>query len=43
MSNRAVGDEYGGAIADGEGENRAIFGNETAEKRFNLERGFAEP
>ena len=43
MSNGAVGNEDDGVIANGEGDDRAIFGDETAKKRFNLERGSAEP
>lgn len=43
VSNRAVGDKDGGAVGDAEGDDGAIFGGETAEERFNLERRLAEP
>ena len=43
MGDRAVGDEDGGASADGEGDDGAVFGDEGAEKRLDLKRGSAEP
>lgn len=43
MRNRAIGDEDGGAAADTESDDGAVFGDETMEERFNLERRSAKP
>ena len=43
MGDGAVGDEDGGAGADGESDDGAIFCDETPKQRLHLKRGFAEP
>lgn len=43
VGDRAVGDDDGGAGAGGEGEDGAIFGDETAQQRLHLEWGSSKP